>query len=85
MKCPKCGEEMADDMGICPYCGYVASQTDNIEKETNEMMKEMQVDNSKTSNNVAKFIVRALVICFAFIVLYNYSTICSYEKYFREL
>ena len=48
-------------------------------------MKKMQVDNSKTSNNVAKFIVGALVICFAFIVLYNYSTICSYEKYFREL
>ena len=82
MKCPECGNEVTDDLKVCPYCGYeiISSETDIQE---NAKIGEVPIYKNKKYIRIALFVVECIMFIVAFTRVNN-DTYSFYKQHYKE-
>lgn len=82
MKCPECGNEVADNVKVCPSCGYeiIPSETDVQE---NTKSGEVPIYKNKKYIGIALFVVACIMFIVAFTRINN-DTYSFYKQHYKE-
>ena len=83
MKCYECGTEAADNVSVCPSCGYdiIQSEVETVEDNTTTIVKEPIYRNKKYIG-VVLYVVACIMLIVAFTRINN-DTYAFYKQHYK--
>lgn len=85
MKCPECGNEIADDVKVCPSCGFEIIQSETVEENTviTNTNETVLVYKNKKYIGIALCVVAFIILIAAFTRINN-DKYSFYKQHYKE-